>query len=529
MASQPTPSQQHSTTGEAGGAVVSGALDLDLLGPRISRHVYGHFAEHLGRCIYGGFFVGEDSGIPNEGGIRLDVVEALRALDIPNLRWPGGCFADDYHWRDGIGPREKRPRMVNSHWGDVVEDNSFGTHEFMHLCELLGAEPYVSGNVGSGTPREMSEWVEYLTRGDDSPMASLRRANGRDEPWAVRFWGLGNEPWGCGGNMRAEHYADLARQFGTYARDHGTNELYRIAAGAADDDYRWTQVLMEGLGRRLGTRGPHRGHGLSVYQAVSFHYYTVPGPWEHKGSATEFETDDYYRTMVEAQRIEELLAGHAAVMDAYDPEKRVGLVLDEWGTWFDVEPGTNPGFLFQQNTLRDALVASVHFDAFHRHADRLVMANIAQTVNVLQAMLLTDGGTLVRTPSYHAFEMSKGHQDAQVLPLVLRSPAPALDVDGTPLRTFSASASAKDGRALVSLTNLDADRPVDVELDLRGAGVGTPSARILTADSLARHNTADEPDAVVPQAFSGARVEGGALRLELPAHSFVTVELPLQA
>ncbi|WP_432499337.1 alpha-N-arabinofuranosidase, partial [Kineococcus gypseus] len=341
-------------------------------------------------------------------GIRSDVVAALRALQIPNLRWPGGCFADTYHWRDGIGPREQRPTMVNSHWGDVVEDNAFGTHEFMALCELLGAEAYVSANVGSGSVREAAEWIEYLTRADDSPMARLRRANGRDQPWSVPFWGLGNEPWGCGGGMSASGYAQLARQFGTYALDQGGNALYRIAAGAADADYRWTEVLMQNLGRHLGS-GPVSGHGTNTYQAISFHHYTVVGTdWEHKGSATDFDTDGYYATMLEARKIEAILAGHAAVMDAYDPQGHVGLVLDEWGTWFDVEPGTNPGFLFQQNTVRDALVAAVHFDAFHAHADRLVMANIAQTVNVLQAMLLTDGQALVLTPSYHVFEMNKG-------------------------------------------------------------------------------------------------------------------------
>lgn len=509
---------------------VEGVLDLDLPGHRISRHVYGHFSEHLGRCIYGGFFVGEDSDIPNEGGIRLDVVEALRALRIPNLRWPGGCFADEYHWRDGVGPREQRPRMVNSHWGDVVEDNSFGTHEFMALCEMLGAEPYVSANVGSGTVREASEWVEYLTRGDDSPMAALRRANGREEPWAVRFWGLGNEAWGCGGGMSAEAYADLARTFGTYSRDHGGNELYRIASGAADADYRWTQVLMKALGRALGD-GEVLGHGRSTFQAVSFHYYTIPGPWEHKGSATDFDAAEYYRTLVQAQRLEAILAGHAAVMDAYDPGKRVGLVLDEWGTWFDVEPGTNPGFLFQQNTLRDAMVAAVHFDAFHRHADRLVMANIAQTVNVLQAMVLTDGDALVLTPSYHVFEMNQGHHDAAHLPLHLRTPAPVRPAGNgvdAEVVTFSGSASTRDGRVLVSLTNLDDAAPLTVRVDLRGAGVGEPVGRVLSAPSLQAHNTPQDLDAVAPRPLEELRLEGSVLVVELPARSFATVELPLR-
>ncbi|WP_459643483.1 alpha-N-arabinofuranosidase [Kineococcus sp. NUM-3379] len=497
-------------------------LDVDLPGPRINRHLYGHFAEHLGRCIYGGFWVGEDSSVPNEGGIRLDVVEALRALDIPNLRWPGGCFADTYHWRDGIGPREQRPAMVNSHWGDVVEDNSFGTHEFMALCELLGASPYVSANVGSGTVREAAEWIEYLTRADDSPMARLRRANGRDEPWSVPFWGLGNEPWGCGGGMGAAAYADLARQFGTYSLDHGGNRLYRIAAGAADADYRWTEVLMQNLGRYLGD-GEVSGHGRNTYQAISFHHYTIVGPtWEEKGSATAFGVEEYYRTVLKAREIERILAGHAAVMDAYDPGRRVGLVLDEWGTWFDVEPGTNPGFLFQQNTVRDALVASVHLDAFHRHADRLMMANIAQTVNVLQAVLLTDGDTLVLTPTYHVFAMNKGHQDATSLPLTVRGRTPTRPVDGEDLATFSASASTRDGTVLVSLTNLDAHEPLEVHLDVRGGAVTAPAGRLLTAGEITAHNTATATPVQVRD-LDEVDVRGNLLRVVLPAHSFATV------
>jgi len=533
------------------GATVEGVVDLDLPGHTISRHVYGHFAEHLGRCIYGGFYVGEDSDVPNQGGVRLDVVEALRALDIPNLRWPGGCFADDYHWKDGIGPREQRPTMVNSHWGDVVEDNSFGTHEFMHLCELLGTEPYISANVGSGTVAETSDWVQYLTRADASPMAAQRRANGRDEPWKVRFWGLGNEPWGCGGRMSAEAYAELARTFGTYSRDMGDNELYRIAAGAANADYRWTEVLMKALGRGLGG-AEDPGFGNGAFQAISFHCYTVAGSWERKGSATDFDLDEYYTTVLQAQRIEDVLAGHERVMDVYDPAAEVGLVLDEWGTWFDVEPGTDPGFLFQQNALRDALVASVHFDAFHRHARRLVMANIAQTVNVLQAMILTDEetGALVLTPSYHVFEMNKGHHDAAHLPVHLRGALPQRtvpDVRGlgghgpsghglyergpADLTTVSVSASQKHGRALFSLTNLDAEAPVTVRLALRGTTRGAPTARLLTADAPQAHNTPAQLDAVAPRDHtSGVRLEGApgaqTLVVEIPAHSFAVVELP---
>jgi len=502
---------------------LSAVIDLDLPGPRISRHVYGHFAEHLGRCIYGGFWVGEDSATPNVRGIRSDVVEALRAVRIPNLRWPGGCFADDYHWEDGVGPRDQRPRMVNSHWGDVVEDNSFGTHEFMDLCELLGADPYVSGNVGSGTVREMSDWVEYLTRADDSPMAARRRANGRDEPWRVPFWGLGNEAWGCGGNLRAEQFASLARQYATYTRDHGDNTVYRIAAGANADDYHWTETLMRSFDPLDEDDRP-----AGPYQALSLHYYTMTGPWSDKGDATRFTEDEWYRALSRAGRMETLLARHSTVMDRYDPQKKVGLVVDEWGTWWNVERGTNPGFLYQQNTLRDALVASLHFDAFHRHADRVVMANIAQTVNVLQAMILTDpeSGALVLTPTYHVFAMNAGHHDADSLAVHLKG-APEIESDGRALPLVSASASTRGDTALVSLSNLDATRDHAVTLDLRGRTVSGARARVLTAPALAAHNTPEAPEAVTPVPFDDLRQVPDGLELVLPAHSYLTVELEL--
>ncbi|GAB3468590.1 alpha-L-arabinofuranosidase C-terminal domain-containing protein [Kineococcus endophyticus] len=506
-------------------ASLSGVVDLDVAGATINRHLYGHFAEHLGRCIYEGFWVGEDSEIQNTDGIREDVVQALKDISIPNLRWPGGCFADEYHWMNGVGPREERPSMVNTHWGDVVEDNSFGTHEFMRLCELLGAAPYVSGNVGSGTVAEMSDWIEYLTRSGDAPMSRLRREHGRSEPWKVPFWGIGNENWGCGGNMTAEQYTQLAAQFATYCRNHDGNELYRIAAGPNRDDYHWTETLMKSISS-LG--GPARSPKHNGWQALSFHYYThASDDWQHKGSATEFTAAEYHETMVRAWRIDEIVRGHVRVMDAYDPQAAVGLVCDEWGTWWDVEPGTNPGFLYQQNTLRDALVAGLHFDVFHENARRLVMANIAQTVNVLQAMVLTDGAQMVLTPTYHVFAMNAGHQDATSHPVQVTAADAAYEGEAGSYRTLTTTVSSKDGSALVSLTNLDVDGPATVRLDLRGKGWEIARARVLAAPSVQAHNTAQAPDAVAPASFDGARKDGDTLVVELPPHSFATVELTL--
>ena len=411
--------------------------------------------------------------------------------------------------------------MVNTHWGNVVEDNSFGTHEFMDLCEQLGTEPYISGNVGSGTVQEMADWVEYLTRGGNAPMSRLRRENGRDEPWKVKYWGIGNETWGCGGNMRAEYSADLIRQYSTYSRNHDGNVLFKIASGARDDDYSWTQALMSTMGD-LGCGCRPKKH----FDAVSFHYYTGHSD-RHKGSATQFSADDYWDSLASAWRVDELLTRHSNVMDVYDPTGRIGLVLDEWGTWRDVEPGTNPRFLFQQNALRDALIASLHFDAFHRHANRLVMANIAQTINVLQAMILTIDDVMVKTPTYHVFEMNKGHHDATLVDLAWTTDIPTHEWDGHTVPTVSASATTKDGRVLVSLTNLDPDAGVTLSFQLRGGDVALEGARILTADSLQSHNTATALDAVAPQDFDGARLSDGLLEVSLPAPSFATVSLTL--
>lgn len=499
--------------------IARAAVDLDVTGPQISRHLYGHFAEHLGRCIYGGFWVGENSPIPNERGIRLDVVEALRRLHVPNLRWPGGCFADEYHWRDGVGPRETRPTMVNTNWGDVVENNAFGTHEFMDLCDMLGAEPYVNGNVGSGTVQEMSEWVEYLTRSGDSPMARLRRANGRDEPWRVPFWGLGNEAWGCGGHMTPEYYTSLARRYATFCKEHDGNTLTRIAAGAADDDVRWTHALMASA---MSTNAPDPQR--SPFQAISFHYYTHAGTGIQKESATSFSRDEYVRTIGKAYEIERVIRAHEAVMDAYDPERTIDLVCDEWGTWWSVEPGTNPGFLFQQNTVRDALVAGIHFDVFHRHAARLRMANIAQTLNVLQAMILTDDAKMVRTPTYWVFAMYKPYMDATVLPIDIASPGYGAGKWSMPAVSGSAVRD-KAGKVHVGLANADPHRAITVEIKLAGVNAATASGRVLTAAQMSAHNDFAAPDAVKPVAFSDARIAGDTLTVTLPAKSVVMLDL----
>lgn len=476
----------------------------------ISKHIYGHFAEHLGHCIYGGLWVGEDSSIPNTRGIRNDVVQALKDIDIPNLRWPGGCFADEYHWMDGIGPRSQRPKMVNTHWGGVVEDNSFGTHEFLDLCDQLGCEPYISGNLGSGTVEEMSKWVEYITFDGESPMANLRRENGRDKPWKVKFWGVGNESWGCGGNMTPDFYADQYRRYATYCRDYGDNRLYKIACGANGSDYNWTDVMMKQVGTRM--------------QGLSLHYYTVPKSWGDKGSATKFDEAEYFTTISKTLQMDDLLKRHSVIMDKYDPQKRVGLITDEWGTWYNVEPGTNPGFLFQQNTMRDAIVAGINLNIFNAHCDRVKMANIAQTVNVLQSVIFTDKEKMVLTPTYWVFYLYKVHQDATLLPLAMQSEK--YEMNGRSIDAVYASAS-KDasGKIHITYVNADPNRDRVVETELRGTTVKKVSGKYLSAAKIDDYNSFENPDVVAVKEFKGAKMSKGNLSVVLPAKSVVLIEI----
>jgi len=475
---------------------------------KISRNIYGHFSEHLGRCIYGGFWVGEDSTIPNTRGIRNDVVEALKQLKIPVLRWPGGCFADEYHWRDGIGPRQQRPTMVNTHWGGVTENNHFGTHEFLDLCEQLGCEPYICGNLGSGTVPEMQQWVEYITFDGKSPVADLRRENGRDKPWQVRYWGVGNENWGCGGNMRPEYYADLYRRYATYLRNFGQNRLFKIACGPSGADYRWTEVLMREAARYMS--------GLAL------HYYCGSG--KKSRSATQFGEEDWFEQLKRALRIEELIVKHSAIMDKFDPQKRVALVVDEWGAWHEVEPGTNPRFLYQQNSLRDALVAGVTLNIFNNHCDRVKMACIAQTVNVLQAMILTRDEKMILTPTYHVFEMYKVHQDATLLPLELQCNDYQFGNERISALNVAASRDKSD-KIHISLCNLDPKNSSEIFCEFSGTEVKNVSGRVLTADAITAHNTFDNPQAVTPAVFNHFELKENILRVNLPSKSVVVLEV----
>jgi len=486
-------------------------------GPVISKHLFGHFAEHLGRCIYDGLWVGPESTVPNVRGWRSDLVEALLAIKIPNLRWPGGCFADDYYWRDGIGPTEQRPRRVNAHWGGVLDDNAVGTHEFLDLCEQLDCEPYIAANVGSGSPREMREWVEYVNAAAGT-LADERAANGRKEPWKVTLWGVGNENWGCGGHMRPDYYADEYRRYATYVQDHPDATVQRMACGPNEDDYNWTEVMMRQCAAPL--------YGFQPMDGLSLHYYTLPGGWDNKAPARPFDQAGWNEVMALGWRMDELVIKHSAIMDRHDPDKKVALVVDEWGAWYREEKGTHPRFLFQQQTVRDAVLAAINLNIFIDHCERLRFANLAQVVNVLQAIALTEpeGGRLVLTPTWDVFALYAVHQEAKRLPITIETAQLAHAEKSFPQVSATASL-AENGQINVTLANTDSVHDVEVSMALQGATSKTVQARVIASPELTACNTFDHPRTITTTDLPGVKITGDQVTLTLPAASVVSLNL----
>ena len=482
-------------------------VNLDAPGPVIAKHVYGQFAEHLGRGIYEGIWVGEKSAIPNIRGYRRDVVEALRRIHVPVIRWPGGCFSEIYDWRDGVGPRAQRPTRVTMNWPNTIDTNQFGTHEFLDFAELIGADAYVSGNVGSMTPRDMAQWIEYMT--SDQPQSTLvqqRERNGRDKPWRVPFFGIGNETWGCGGDMRPEYAADVNARYAMFARAPSGYPMVKVASGASvqggGDFEAFTAAMMAHIGDT---------------QALSFHYYAMPDG--AKGPAVGFDEDGWAGELALALRMEPLVARTEAIMDRTDPQRKIALFVDEWGSWYLQPPGTPAGAHYQQNSLRDAMVAALTLDIFHRHTARVRMANIAQMVNVLQAMILTDKDKMLLTPTYHVFDMYQPFMDATPFPALVAGP---VYTHGTVrMATIDASAArAKDGKLYLSLVNVSPDRAVHVRTNL----TGTAQGRLLTAPRIDSHNSFTAPNTVKPIGFTG-NVEAGRVVIDMPAKSIAVVRI----
>ncbi len=498
----------------------------------INPNIYGHFAEHLGRCIYDGIWVGEDSPIPNIAGFRTDVIEAFRRMKPPVIRWPGGCFADDYHWQDGIGPRDQRPNRINIHWGEVVETNDVGTQEFIRFCRLVGAEPYLCGNVGSGTARELRDWVEYCNFPDSSPNGSTwaqqRAADGSSEPFDVTYWGVGNENWGCGGNFSPEDYCTEFRRYASFVRGFG-KKLSVIACGPSNNDIEWTDRFFRKLYKDYWA--------FNNIDGFAAHYYCGTA-----GTATEYTEDEWYRLLEKGLKMEDLVVQQRAAMDAWDPTRKIGLIVDEWGAWHPVEKGTNPAFLYQQNTIRDAIVTANTLDIFNRHADKVVMANIAQTVNVLQAVILTEGDQMLVTPTGYVYEMYAPHQGAQALRMRVETPEinfkkrnikpvpwqaalqPDEKMEGS-IPNVSGSASLKDDTLFVTMANSHANLPAEVCVDLVQASMAQAEGRVLSGEIHA-HNTFAAPDQVTPQVFP-VECDANQVRLTLPPASVVTVQIQL--
>jgi alpha-N-arabinofuranosidase len=479
----------------------------------INPNLYGHFVEHLGACVYDGLFVGDDSAIPNTAGLRDDVLDAFRRIRPPVLRWPGGCFADDYHWRDGVGPRRDRPTTVNLWWGHTLDDNRFGTHEFLTLCRLVGAEPYLAGNLGSGSPRELRDWVEYCNFDKPSTLARLRAQNGSPAPFNVRYWGVGNEAWGCGGNFCPEDYAKEYRRYATYLHDLGPTPLHLIAVGPDGNQPDWTRKFLRKLAsadRRFNCR----------IHALAAHYYAGTA-----GTATDYTTDQWYELLHKAAQVDQLIRDQRAAMDEFDPERKVDLILDEWGTWHPPTPGRNPQHLWQQNTLRDALVAALTLDTFNRHAAVLKMANLAQVANVLQALFLTEGEKLVLTPTYHVFDLYKEHQGGRGVRLEVDSPTVtfALNDQRQTMPAVAGSASIKGPTMTLSLTNVHARQPIEAIIELGGRTATVRSRTTLTHDDLHAHNTFDRPETLVPTPAAIEPLD----RLTLPPASVSVLELRL--
>ena len=479
----------------------------------IAPEIHGQFAEHLGTGMYGGLWVGRDSPIPNTRGFRNDAVAALKALGVPVLRWPGGCFADHYHWRDGIGPAAERPVRVNTTWGGVLETNAVGTHEFMDLVEQLGAKAYINGNVGTGSPQEMKDWLEYMTSDSGSTLAQLRRANGREQPWTVDYFAFGNELWQCGGNMRPEFYMDLYHWYANFAKGAGPAQPIRIAAGGYADNAAWTEALM-------------KGNTFDDIDAVTLHYFSLPtGSWTgDKGPATGFGEEHWMSIMRRALLMDKYISMHGEVMDRYDPKRKVALYVDEWSNWYDVQPGTPAGFLHQQNTLRDALTAALNLGIFYAHADRVRMTNITQMVNVLQAMILTDGPAMLLTPTYHVFMMHRAFRGATGLAIELNGEDYRFGSEALPA-VHATAARGTDGVLVLSLINIDPHRPARVSVSLAGAKAVGVSGTLLTAAEMDAHNTFDAPDRLQPVPFTGARLTGDGVDVRMPAKSLVVLQL----
>jgi len=495
------------------------SVDVSKGGAKIDRNIFGQFAEHLGHGVYEGIWVGPDSTIPNTRGIRNDVVAALKALKVPNVRWPGGCFADEYHWRKGIGPQ--RTVTLNPNWGGVIEPNTFGTHEFMDFLDQIGAQAYVSVNVGSGTPQEAAEWLEYMTTAQPTTLAKERASNGHPAPYNVALLGIGNESWDCGGNMTPDYYLSQLKIYSRFVRNFNPaqqdkQQMLKIAVGPGGTEPRWTdwtETIMKA----------YQHHQWSWdMNGLSMHNYTV-GHWPPSFASVGFGETEYAQILKFTLDMDDLIAKHSAIMDKYDPQKKVALVVDEWGGWYAPLPGSNPGFLVQQNSLRDAILAALNLNIFARHADRVRMANIAQMINVLQAMIMTDKEKMVLTPTYHVFKMYVPFQDATFVPVVFDAGTYTHGDVSLP-RVDAIAAKDKTGKLWLEVTNIDPNQPTEIDINVPGITPKSAAGETLIAPKVDSVNTFEAPHTILPKPVS-AKAQAGKLTLKLEPKSVTVVAI----
>lgn len=480
----------------------------------IKPSVYGQFTEHIGGVIYDGIWVGADSKIPNIGGIRKTLVDHVKRLGRVVVRWPGGCFADRYHWRDGIGPAAHRPRRFGR-WREATEPNTFGTHEFIRFCRLCEVEPYFAANVGTGSPEEFQQWVEYCNApAGSTTLADERAASGDLAPLGVRYWGVGNESWGCGGKFTPEDYCREYRRFTEWLPEYGVKP-YLIAAGPNGNDLDWTRRFFAKWAD--GTRAPIQGWAPHYYCGTT-------------GHALKFNADQWYEQLAKANQMEKLIVDQWNALAAHDPEHRIKLVVDEWGAWHPAGTEINPNHLFEQmGTLRDALVAALTLDTFNRHAEKVDMANVAQLVNNLHSLFLADGDKFVATPNFHVFEMYRPHHDATSVRIEVRAPAVAFGPAAAPGRIFRIAGSAsRSGRRALTLTlvHTHATEPAEIAIRLRGGSAASVRRTVLTHQELNAHNTFARPETVVPRSTADD-MRGAELRCALAPASITRFDVTL--
>jgi len=508
---------------------------------RINPEIYGHFAEHLGGVVYGGIWVGEDSKIPNVGGIRKSLIDALQRIKPSVVRWPGGCFADSYNWRDGIGARGQRPRRTNF-WRDAGEwpkdvpdgpwnydNNQFGTNEFMRFCRLVGAQPYVAANVRSLTARDFYEWVEYCNSPPGTTtLADMRGSAGDREPFKVRYWGVGNESWGCGGNFTPEEYAAEYRRFTEWVPRYGIEPAF-IGAGPNSGDLDWSRRFFTKMNER-------RALGRMWGWALHHYSWNVSGgrttDWRQgKGDALNYPVDEWYELLREADRMESLITEHWSVMGEIDRQHRVKLVVDEWGAWY--RPGTemhNTHLLGQQSTMRDAVLAGLTLNTFNRHAEKVAMANVAQLINCLQSLFLANEDKFVTTPTFHVFDMYSPHQGAQSIRTICSAPRPSYTRNGQAgnTRGLSESASLSDKRLILTVANPEAAQSRVAEIVIRGAQVKSITGTVLAGKDIHAHNSASQPDAIRPVDVQTVVGRGGIFAHEFPPASVTKLQMMLE-